>query len=82
MRYSRRSFEVEAVQYRGMYDSGIINFLGQTQHRFIPSKGIKIATVDEGVILVEQYDWIIRDDDGVISKVTNEEFVASYQEVI
>jgi hypothetical protein len=80
MRFRKRPIEIEAMQYRGTFSPEIEDFLEGSVHRFDPTAGIRIATL-EGVMLAEQYDWIVRGAKGEFYPVKPDIFDATYEAV-
>jgi hypothetical protein len=77
-RYRKKPIEVEAIQYCGIYDDAIKDFLGTAPHRFDGSKGLEIATL-EGVMLADRFDWIIRGVKGEYYPCKPDIFAATYE---
>jgi len=75
-KFRKRPVMIEAIQYRGQYTPEIKEFLTQ-QHRFDNTRGIEIATL-EGVMLCEQFDWIIKGVQGEFYPCKPDIFEATY----
>ena len=78
-RFRKKPVEIEAEQYTGIYDDRIKSFV-TCQHEFVPTEGIKIATL-EGVMTAKPYDWIVRGIKGEFYPVAPDIFEATYDRV-
>jgi len=78
MKYRKKPVVIDATQYRGVYTDEIKGFFGDTLHEFDGSVGIRIPTL-EGVMIADQFDWIIKGVKGEFYPCKPDIFEATYE---
>lgn len=84
-KYRKKPVEIEAVQYTGSRNiSGnaaeILEWVGESAH--ISADGLMLIQTQEGTMIANQYDWIIKGVAGEFYPCKHKIFEATYEKVV
>lgn len=81
MKYRRLPKEVEAVQWIGTNFEDVVKFLGYNVYRFSDSNFLVLPAKD-GNTMAKVGDFLVKDASWRTFPISEEEFLANYEEVI